>query len=139
MAQDTIATDETTVVELTDGTRLVARDDGGGAVLEAWDDPDTENEIDYARWDYDSFRDARLHAGLWILSNGFDRPDRSSIHFVPTAVVAAGTPAVAAWLYLHGAYGTTGSRALVADQLDVSEHTVSSYLTRVRSEVPDRD
>lgn len=124
---------EDVVVEATDGTRLVRRADGGGTVLERYDDPDF-GEID-ERVDWDEYADAELHMALWVAADRFDRPERSSTRFVPTDLVALGTPYVSAWLYLNGCYGTPGSRQAVADRLDVTQGTVNRHLSQVRETV----
>ena len=128
--QETISDAETVVQTLSDGTRLVESDDGSGSVIEQYDDPDFGTV--HERAEYDRFRDAKLHFGLYRLVGGFDRPERGSLQFVPTNIAVAGKPAVAAWLYLKGGYGHTGSRSFVAGDLGVSEHTVSKYLTQIR-------
>ena len=128
--QETISDAETVVQTLPDGTSLVETDDGSGSVIEEYDDPDFGTV--HERAEYDRFRDAKLHFGLWRLVGGFDRPERGSLQFVPTNVATDGKPAIAAWLYLQGGYGSPGSRRQVADRLGVSEHTVSKYLTSVR-------
>lgn len=135
MAQDTLDASEEVVAELSDGTRLVRFEDSGGAVLEAWDDPDTDAEIDYHRTDYDRYKNALLHFALWFRTDGFKRPERSSYEFVPTEVVAEGKDCVAAWIFLNGGSGFPGSRRVVADKLGITENTVSRYLSRVRSDV----
>jgi len=131
----TIRDSETVTDEATDGTRLVRYDDGGGAVLERYDDPDF-GEVD-SRVEYDHYRDARLHMALWVSADRLDRPDRSALAFVPTQIVALGKPYVAAWLYLNGGNGHPGARSVVAERLGVSEHTVSRYLSDVRGKIGD--
>ena len=128
--QETISAGETVRRTLSDGTRLVEADDGSCSVIEEYDDPDFGTV--HERAEYDQYRDARLHFGLWALVGGFDRPERGALQMVPTNIAVAGKPAVAAWLYLKGGYGYVGSRRHVADELGVSEHTVSKYLTQIR-------
>ena len=128
--QETISHAETVVQTLSDGTRLVESDDGSGSVIEQYDDPDFGTV--HERAEYDRFRDAKLHFGLYRLVGGFDRPERGSLQFVPTNIATSGKAPIAAWLYLQGGYGSPGSRQQVADRLGVSEHTVSKYLSSVR-------
>ncbi|RLM62507.1 hypothetical protein DVK07_18765 [Halorubrum sp. Atlit-26R] len=128
--QETISDAETVVQTLSDGTRLVESDDGSGSVIEQYDDPDYGTV--HERAEYDRFRDAKLHFGLWLHVGGFDRPERGSLQFVPTNIATSGKAPIAAWLYLQGGYGSPGSRQQVADRLGVSEHTVSKYLSSVR-------
>jgi len=120
-----------TLASASDGTELVETE-SGFAVREYYDDPDHDDGVFF---DTDERRkDAVLHFALWLKVDRFSRPERSFARFIPTTIATAGKPAMAAWLYLNG--GTTaGSRSVVADTLDVSEHTVSRYLSSVRDEV----
>lgn len=126
----TLDEDEEVVVEATDGTRLVRRADGGGAVLERFDDPDF-GEVD-ERVDWDNYADAELHMALCLATGVLDRPERSATRFVPTEIVALGTPYVSAWLYLNGCYGKTISRRMVADYLGGTQEMVDQHLAEVR-------
>lgn len=136
MAQQTLDESETVTAEFSDGTRLVDTGDGGGAVIEQFGSEDAADGIEHWRVDYDQWKDARLHAALWLRVDGFARPERGSLSFVPTNVVADGKAAVAAWLYLSGGNGHPVAREVVSDRLGVTDHTVSRYLSRVRDEIP---
>ena len=129
--QETLDDTEEVVGEASDGTRLVYGDDGTGAVLEQYDDPDYGTV--YERTEHDREKDALLHFRLWVRVNGFHRPESPS-RSVPVEIATAGKPEIAAWLYLRGATGHTGTRAGVAEYMDVTEHTVSRYLSRVRND-----
>ena len=121
-----------TLAEASDGTELVETESGFG-VREYYDDPDHDNGV-FFDTEYDRRKDAVLHFALWLKVDRFSRPERSFTRFIPTKIAADGKPAMAAWLYLNG--GTNaGNRSVVADTLDISEHTVSRYLSSVRDEV----
>jgi len=128
--QDTLADDETVVAELsapgdelTDGMRLIRRDDGVGVVR-----PPTE-----AGWErrYDSWADARLYFGLIHEIGGvWTVQPESPVKNIPLKVARQGKGAVAA--YLAVGTGTVRPRSAVADELGVTEQTVSNQLTRIR-------
>ena len=136
--QQTLNPEETVVEELSDGTRLLELPDGAGAVVEKYGAPDAADGVEYWRVEYQDYRDARLHAGLWLRVDGFDRPDRSSDKFVPLDVATEGRETLAAWLMTSGGSGIKGSREVVADRLDVTVDTVSRYLSKVRAEIEPR-
>ncbi|GAB6879179.1 hypothetical protein JCM17823_14530 [Halorubrum gandharaense] len=135
MTWEALAENETLEASAPDGSRLVKCDDGSGVVLERYEDPD-RGTIDKRR-EYDLYRNAKLHFGLYLLTDGFERPNKSMNRFVPVSVAAEGKPAIAAWLFLQGGYGHVGNRQEPAEALGVSEHTVSRYLTRIREVVDD--
>jgi hypothetical protein len=121
-----------TLASASDGTELVETEDGY-AVRECYNDPDHDGPA-YFETEYEQKKNAVLHFALWLKVDRFSRPDRSFTRFIPTKIATAGKPAMAAWLFLNG--GTAaGSRSVVADTLDVSEHTVSRYLSQIRDEV----
>ena len=121
-----------TLAEASDGTELVETKDGYG-VRECYNDPDHDGPA-YFETEYEQKKNAVLHFALWLKVDRFSRPERSFTRFIPTNIAADGKPAMAAWLYLNG--GTNaGNRSAVADALDISEHTVSRYLSSVRDEV----
>lgn len=115
--------DETTEVvsELTDGTRLVRRDDGSGVVLPPHEDMDATI--------FQSWNDARLFYGLWMETGGFTTGE-SPTQQIPIDVVREGKDAVAAYLLVGS--GVKNSREYVAKQLNVSKQTVSNYANRIR-------
>lgn len=133
--QDTLEDGEKVVGELSDGTRLFELEEGRGAVLEEYGEPDDPDGVQFYRVEYDRMKDAILHYALWLRVGGFDRPEKGGLKFVPTTIVAEGREAVAAWLFLSGCHGFPVARSVVAEKLNISESTVSRYLSRVRSDV----
>lgn len=117
-----------------DGTELVETE-AGYAVREWHEDPDADGERAAMDYEYDRGSDATLHYALWVMCDGWRRPERSHNSVIPITVATEGKPAIAAWIYLQGGVGSPGTRALAADRLNVSEHTISRYLTRVRDTV----
>lgn len=124
--QETLSKDESVLVELSDGMKLI---EGS----EKWI---IRPPVDSGRRErhYQRKTDATLFMGLWVKTNGWTNsyPSAGS-QMIPVDVVAAGKDAAAA--YLRCGTGVVNSREAVARMLDVSEQTVSNYWNRVRSEV----
>lgn len=127
--QDTLAENETVLLELDDGSRLVEVDDS-----ESYQDPlsyrvETSfgDEITLAGdIDQDGERRARLWIHLYDLVGGFKKPSRPTT--IPLDVVVDGKPAVATYLYSVEEWDSES----VADRLDVSRRTVWDYLSEIR-------
>lgn len=121
--QDTLGEDETVVAELTDGMKLIRTPDKG--IVRPEPDSGRRERI------YDKWKDATLFFGLWLETGGFrDNYPTSGVRQIPIDVVAAGRDAVASYM-LVGTGSKTPRRA-VAQELDISEQTVSNYANRIR-------
>ena len=82
---------------------------------------------------FDQFSMARLAYGLWKRCGPFGHPDGQAI---PIEVATDGQAAIAAYLRVGNGY--PNSRGYVAEQMDVTEQTVSNYCNRVRWTPSDR-
>lgn len=128
--QDTLTDDETVVAELsapgdelTDGTRLIRREDGVGIVR-----PPTDAGFERR---YDAWADARLYFGLLHDIGGvWPVQPESPRHNVPLKVARHGKAATAA--YLKVGTGSVMNRDAVARELGSDPRTVSNQLTRIR-------
>lgn len=78
---------------------------------------------------YESVRDARLAAGVWLEAGPFTDPEHGRA--VPLKVAAAGRRCLAAYLRLGGS-GELRPREWVGEQLEVTPLTVSEYCSDVR-------
>lgn len=114
---DTLDDNRTAVAQLDDGTRLLRNRDAGGVVRHA-----DGAERAFGRWP-----DARLYFGLWAATGGWSaRPDDA----VPIPVVAAGKPAVTA--YLRVGRAGVADVDTVADELDIEREAVNNNCYRIR-------
>lgn len=124
--QDVLDENESVVVELEDGSRLVE-------IV----DPDSYRdrfsyrvETVYAGTNtFDDERRAKLMLDLYVVVDGFERPESVAVA-IPLDVVLAGRAAVATYLYAVRGWSSES----VADRLDVSRRTVWEYLSDVRRE-----
>jgi len=84
-------------------------------------------QIEYTDMEFDTFRMARLAYGLWERCGPFVQPEGFAI---PIEVATDGQAAIGAYLRLGNGFPNT--RSYVAEQMDVTEQTVSNYCNRVR-------
>lgn len=132
--QETLPEDENVVAEAEDGTRLIKTDDNSGVVIEVYDDPDEENGLGENRVEYENYKNAKLHFGLWKRVGGITglRPDRSASKFVPLEVVALGQPAVVAWVRTGGGRGVSTPADTIGGNLGIATGPVNNYMSEAR-------
>lgn len=130
LTQDVLDRNETVLVELDDGTRLVEIDDRDSY-------PDRKSyRVESAYGDVvalDDERRAELFIKLYAAVGGFSRDESTQI-VVPIDVVTHGKAAVAT--YLHAVSGLDSET--IADRLGVSRRTVWDYWSSIRTDAADR-
>lgn len=121
--QDTLAQDEEVIAELSDGTTLIKTPEQG--IVRP---PEETGRDSYV---FEQWKNATLFFGLWLETNGWrDKHPTSGARSIPVEVVSAGMDCVAAYMLVGT--GIINSRQYVADELGVTEQTVSNYCNRVR-------
>jgi len=92
------------------------------------------NILQYTDMVFDQFSMARLAYGLWERCGPFGHPKGQAI---PIEVATDSQAAIAAYLRVGNGY--PNSRGYVAEQMGLTEQTVSNYCNRVRWTPSDRD
>lgn len=126
--QDVLDANETVVVELDDGSRLIEIEDADSYQDRFSYRVSTPYDADAT---VDDERRAKLWVALYALVDAFERPMGPSAS-IPLPVVLEGSAAVAVYLYAVRGWESES----VADTLDVSRRTVWDYLHDIRDQSP---
>lgn len=107
-----------------------AHQDAGAVRFWHLSDPHVEEPATaWTDMDFGLWRNVTVAFGLWEQCGPFQVPESAS-NAVPVEVATHSKAAIAAWLKIGTGYSL--ARSVVADKMDVSEQTVSNYLSEIR-------